>query len=135
MSAPPTPSSASVHALRAEMNSFRDWYHNIDLGNGLVTPGRGFDALWKLDRAAMDRVDFHGKTVLDVGACDGMWSFEAEKRGAKLVVAVDLFDYALERFLFCRRVLGSKVVPFFNVSAYELSDSLGRHLAAQSPPY
>ena len=50
-----------------------------------------------------------------------MFAFEAEKRGAAYVVATDLMPYALERFHFCKRVLGSRVVPFFNTSVYELS--------------
>ena len=83
----------------------------------------------------MDRVDFTQKRVLEIGACDGMWSFEAERRGAALVVATDVFDYALERFLFCKRVLKSKVVPLYSVSVYDLADSLGRYLAPQSPSH
>jgi len=116
----------NIDAVRAEMNEFRDWYHKIDLGNGLITPGRDYESIWQVCRATMDRVNFAGKRVLDVGACDGLWAFEAERRGAALVVATDLFDYALERFLFCKRILRSKIVPFYNVSVYDLSDSLGR---------
>jgi predicted nicotinamide N-methyase len=33
--------------------------------------------------------DFTGKTVLDIGAYDGFFSFEAERRGAKRVLATD----------------------------------------------
>ena len=125
----------NIAAVRAEMTGFRDWYHKIDLGNGLITPGRDYESIWQVCRATMDRVNFAGKRVLDVGACDGLWAFEAERRGAALVVATDLFDYALERFLFCKRVLGSKVVPFYNVSVYDLSDSLGRYLTGTHPPF
>lgn len=68
------------------------WYHSIDLGNGIVTPGRGNDkkrAEWlKLPES------FEGKTVLDVGAFDGFFSFEAEKRGAKRVLATDSFAWS-----------------------------------------
>jgi len=124
----------SVEELRDEMNRLPDWYHRIELGNGLVTPGRDwYHSMWLLNRSIMDQVDFKGRRVLEIGACDGLWSFEAEKRGAALVVATDLFDYALERFLFCRRVLKSKVVPLYNVSVYDLADSLARYLAPQSP--
>lgn len=53
----------------------------------------------------MDKIDFIGKSVLEIGSCDGMFAFEAEKRGAAYVVATDLMPYALDRFLFCKRVL------------------------------
>jgi tRNA (mo5U34)-methyltransferase len=125
----------NIAELRQEMFSFRDWYHKIDLGNGLITPGRDYEKIWHVCRSTMDRVDFRGKRVLDIGACDGLWAFEAERRGAALVVATDLFDYALERFLFCRRVLKSRVIPFYNVSIYDLVDSLGRHLCGTSEPF
>ena len=49
--------------------------HTIDLGQGLITPGRDFDDIWAVCRASMDKIDFRGKRVLDIGACDGLWSF------------------------------------------------------------
>lgn len=122
-------SAAEVARLREEMNSLTDWFHNIDLGNGLVTPGRGMELLWRMDRTLMDRVDFRGKSVLEIGSCDGMFSFEAERRGAAYVVATDLMPYALDRFRFCNRVLGSSVVPFYSTSVYELADWLPKLLA------
>ena len=63
------------------------WFHTIDLGGGLVTNGRD-ESLRKtgwLDLPA----DLRGKSVLDIGAWDGFFSFEAERRGAERVVAVD----------------------------------------------
>jgi tRNA (mo5U34)-methyltransferase len=63
------------------------WVHTIDLGNGVVTPG-----VWPPNRLilqAFDQIDFAGKRVLDIGCWDGLWSFEAEKRGATEVYATD----------------------------------------------
>ncbi len=54
-------------------------------------------------------------TVLDVGAWDGFFSFEAERRGAQRVVATDSFAWnglnwsTKEGFLLARETLGSKV--------------------------
>jgi tRNA (mo5U34)-methyltransferase len=61
------------------------WYHKIDLGNGIVTPG------WAPINADAYHVpaDLTGKYVLDVGAWDGYWTFEALKRGARQVIAID----------------------------------------------
>jgi tRNA (mo5U34)-methyltransferase len=89
------------------------WFHSIDLGDGYVT--RGHD-----DTAARSGVlglpaDLTGKTVLDVGAWDGFFSFEAERRGAERVVAADSFAWNGENwstkdgFLLAREALGSRV--------------------------
>jgi tRNA (mo5U34)-methyltransferase len=80
------------------------------LPDGTVTPG--------LDRsreklAALHLPDLTGKTVLDVGAWDGYFSFAAERMGASRVVAVD--SYVWERpggkdgFEYARSALGSSV--------------------------
>lgn len=66
------------------------WWHTIDLGNGLVTPGEQtrevMDSRFAL---TFDQLDLRGKTVLDVGAWDGGFSIEAKRRGAKRVIALD----------------------------------------------
>jgi tRNA (mo5U34)-methyltransferase len=89
------------------------WYHKIDLGHGIVTPGTDETQA----RLAMIGLpdDLGGKSVLDVGAWDGAFSFAAEKRGANRVMAVDSFCWSGEGwgtkdgFECARRVLGSKV--------------------------
>lgn len=90
------------------------WFHRIDLGNGRVTPGID-DSPRKLARLDMPQ-SLVGKTVLDIGAFDGFFSFEAEKRGAKRVLAVDSFVWkgrqpGLSRrsFDFARTALCSQV--------------------------
>ena len=40
--------------------------------------------------------DLRGKTVLDIGAWDGFFSFEAERRGARRVLALDHYIWALD---------------------------------------
>ena len=75
-----------VEALRREVASVR-WWHTIDLGHGVVTPGEGGSPAL-LERMRMP-ADLSGKTVLDIGTFDGFFAFEAERRGADRVVAVD----------------------------------------------
>ena len=64
------------------------WYHTLDLGNGVRTPG-AFDHAPILDRYRIpERLD--GLRVLDIATYDGFWAFEFEKRGAREVLAMDL---------------------------------------------
>lgn len=65
------------------------WYHNIDLGQGVITPGHGFFHIWDFIREQMARIDFKGKSVIDIGCRDGMFALEAERMGASQLVAVD----------------------------------------------
>ena len=66
--------------MRAAVESLQ-WWHTIDLGNGIVTRGRGGSE----DRMSWIRLpaSLAGRSVLDIGAFDGLFSFEAEKRGAR----------------------------------------------------
>jgi tRNA (mo5U34)-methyltransferase len=71
------------------------WWHSIDLGHGVVTDGfKSVEAL-KHEIEALRLPDLRGKTVLDIGAYDGFFSFEAERRGAERVVALDHYVWAL----------------------------------------
>lgn len=98
--------------VREEAERIR-WFHPIDLGNGIVTPGRD-PAPRRLARLHLpERLD--GLSVLDIGAWDGFFSFEAERRGAARVLATDWFCWGgpgwgtREGFDFARGVLGSRV--------------------------
>ena len=89
------------------------WFHRIDLGDGVVTPGLD-DTPVKLRRVKLPE-SLAGKSVLDIGAWDGFFSFEAERRGASRVVAVDSYSWngdgwgSKASFELARRVLNSKV--------------------------
>jgi tRNA (mo5U34)-methyltransferase len=65
------------------------WFHTMELGNGLITPGID-DTPDKLRRLHLP-ASFAGQSVLDIGAWDGFFSFEAERRGAADVLALDGF--------------------------------------------
>ncbi len=91
----------------------REWFHTIDLGGGVRTPGVK-DTPAELPHMRLP-VDLSGMSVLDVGAFDGFYSFEAERRGASRVVAVDSWAWnwpgsdARRNFDLAHDVLGSKV--------------------------
>lgn len=74
--------------LRDRVAAFPYWYHKIELPHGITTPG------WAPLAPQMYRLpaDLTGKRVLDVGAWDGYWTFEALKRGARQVLAIDDFS-------------------------------------------
>ena len=63
------------------------WYHTIELGPGVATPG-WFDLRGVVER--MPWPDVRGKRCLDVGTYDGFMAFELERRGADEVVATDI---------------------------------------------
>jgi len=87
------------------------WYHRIDLGDGLVTPGVVENAR-VLPRLGLPD-SLTGRTVLDIGAWDGFYSFEAARRGAKRVLATDSFSWdgrgwgSKQSFDLARSALGS----------------------------
>ncbi|HEY2715541.1 MAG TPA: methyltransferase domain-containing protein [Solirubrobacterales bacterium] len=63
------------------------WHHRIEVAPGVVTPGlqQTEDLLAQIGMPE----DLSGMRVLDIGARDGFFTFEAEKRGAAEVVALD----------------------------------------------
>lgn len=79
----------SAGELQQEVAQY-PWYHSLDLGDGVVTPGM-FDHRGSEERYGLP-ADLRGKRCLDVGTMDGFWAFAMERRGAESVVAVDLED-------------------------------------------
>jgi tRNA (mo5U34)-methyltransferase len=99
---------ADPRELRSLVDSYM-WHHQIDLGSGITTPGRDRSAS-KLD--ALKLPPLAGKSVLDIGAWDGYFSFAAERLGARRVVALDTViwhNVSKDPFELARRVLGSQV--------------------------
>jgi len=89
------------------------WCHPLTLG-GIETRPQ-----WHVRRRFRRRLEFlqipqdlTGKTVLDIGAWDGFFSFECERRGAKRVLAIDTYSwdhYGKDGFLLAHEMLKSKV--------------------------
>ena len=113
------------------------WYHTIDLGQGLVTPGfydhRPYLGCYGLPK------DLGHRTTLDIGAASGFFAFEMEKRGAE-VTATDLptwmahdfgpryqpdmnpeqaDQYLHDPFSFAHKTLGSRVKQQF-INIYDI---------------
>jgi len=109
---PPADDILDPQTLRAEVDKIK-WWHPIDLGNDVVTPGIDVTPA-RLVEIQMP-ADLTGLSVLDVGAWDGFFSFEAERRGARRVLATDSFCWGgggwgtKAGFDLARRALRSKV--------------------------
>jgi len=97
------------------------WHQKFALSDHVVSPGTN-DIGWLIDQVGLpERLD--GLSVLDVGTTNGGAAFLAERRGAKRVVAVDI--YGPERFGFNRikAALGSDV-EFVQGTIYQLPEVL-----------
>lgn len=72
------------------------WFHSIDLGQGVVTAGHKSQRQLAVEVENFRFPDLRGKSVLDINAWDGFYSFEAERRGAARVVALDEYMWAMD---------------------------------------
>lgn len=122
--------------IQDKVNAFPFWYHKIELPYGIVTPGVApiSEESYRIPK------DLAGKRVLDIGAWDGFWTFEALKRGAVEAVAIDDFSpyrhlmnederKGWDTFDFCRSVLGynNEECKRMEMSVYDISEErLGR---------
>ena len=111
------PQDVGLTRMRERVNS-RPWYHIMELAPGLITPGI-YDPRQHLDRMGFPR-DLRDKTVLDIGAYDGFFSFEAERRGARSVLAVDRHPPDHCGFALAREILASRV-EYRAASVYDLA--------------
>lgn len=96
------------------------WWHSIDLGGGVVTPG--VHSLGELqqhyERLGLPE-DLNGKRLLDIGCWDGFYSFEAEKHGAQ-VTSVDCWHPS--NFFKAKELLQSQA-EFHELSVYDVSQA------------
>lgn len=101
---------------RAAMATVAHWYHRIELAPGVVTPGVNDSprVLQELDLPA----DLRGARALDLGARDGFFAFELERRGAD-VLAVDYFAAEETGFAVAARALGSRA-RFLRANLFDL---------------
>ena len=127
---------AEAAAIAKRVKAMPYWYHRIELPGGLVTPG------WAPIHPPSYKIpqDLTGKRILDIGAWDGYWTFEALKRGASQVIAIDDFSDFLgslndqdrpgwDTFDLCRDVLGysEDQCQHHDMSIYDLSvDTFGK---------
>lgn len=93
--------------LREMVDSVPRWYHQFRFSPSVMTPGsQNSTAL--LEQLNLPR-DLGGRRVLDIGARDGFFSFECERRGAAEVLSIDYVPAEFTGFPVAKQILGSRL--------------------------
>lgn len=72
------------------------WHHSIHVGDGVVTPGGKTPGHHHDDLRRLQLPDLAHKSVLDIGAWDGYYTFMAEGAAASRVVALDHYAWSVD---------------------------------------
>ena len=94
------------------------WHHRIEVAPGVWTPGLQ-DTQTLLTQIGMPE-DLGGMRVLDIGARDGFFTFEAERRGAREVIALDNEPPDRTGFSIAAELLGSRAT-YVTENVYSLA--------------
>ena len=101
-------------SLQERVDAVPFWFHSIDLGDGVVTPGHKDQAELAREIDALALPDLRGRSVLDIGGWDGFYAFEAERRGAARVGVVDHYMWAMDspgQQAYWRRCMQQGITP------------------------
>jgi len=96
MTSPSTKAAYNKAQLEEMAESVGWWWHSIDLGQGVVTKGYKTPETLQYELESLRLPDLRDKMVLDIDAWDGFFSFEAERHGARRVVALDHYAWFLD---------------------------------------
>src|SRR5262249_48607320 len=96
-----TPAESPEAIERRKRIAATGWYHTLELGHGIATPGF-FDHRPVLQHYHLPD-SLSGQRALDVATFDGFWAFELERRGASEVVAIDVAAFTDVDFSPARR--------------------------------
>jgi 2-polyprenyl-3-methyl-5-hydroxy-6-metoxy-1,4-benzoquinol methylase len=116
------------------------WWHSYKINESITTPGlKNYSIEDEVHQWRLDDIDFKDKSVLDIGALDGGFSFYSERRGASRVVPTDKYydnfehppDHVYykmkDKVNFVREALDSKCEEPRAIDVYDLdSSSLGK---------
>jgi tRNA (mo5U34)-methyltransferase len=72
------------------------WYHQINLGDGVVTPGGKSREDIAREWEAFGLTTLVGRSVLDIGGVDGAYAFAAERAGAERIAVLDHYLWATD---------------------------------------
>ena len=105
--------------VREMINSAPRWYHRFEFAPGIFTPGIN-DSSAVLEQLDLPK-NLAGLRVLDIGARDGYFSFECERRGAE-VVPIDYMSADQTGFPVAKQLLGSRL-DLIHDNVYNLTPS------------
>lgn len=112
--------------LAQRVAALAPWFHNIDLGGGVVTAPDHF--LGDYPRFKFARfadalpADLSGRSVLDIGCNAGFYSVEMKRRGAGRVVGIDSDPrYLAQARLACDALGYGDAVEFRQMSVYDVA--------------
>ncbi len=110
--------------LKDRVEALAPWFHNIDLGQGVVTAPDHF--LGDYPRFKYARfadalpADLTGKSVLDIGCNAGFYSVEMARRGATRVLGIDEDVRYLDQARLVADTLGFPSLEFRKLSVYDV---------------
>ncbi len=105
--------------VKAQADQESYWFHKMALFEDVETAGWSNPLVEKLPHFGLPD-DMTGMRVLDIGCAEGFFSFEAERRNAGEVVAIDSFPDSIRRFNICRSAYGSRATAYL-CNVYDLS--------------
>jgi tRNA (mo5U34)-methyltransferase len=104
--------------IRHKVEAEPYWFQRVELFPGYFSPGWSDPVTEKLPFFGLPD-DLSGMRVLDIGCAEGFFAFEAEKRGAREVIAIDSFPDSVRRFNIVREARQSNAVAFL-ANVYDL---------------
>lgn len=87
----------SEQSISELVGSVPFWFHSIEVAPGVVTPGHIPLSWLQKELELIQLPDLGAKSVLDVGAWDGFFTFAAETAGARRVVALDHYAWSIDQ--------------------------------------
>lgn len=101
---------------RARIDGYHAWYHTFRFqppASEEIGPAKSqqrSEVIWNaLSRLGLPE-QASGLRILDIGCCDGLYSFAMEQRGAN-VTSIDYRDVATRGFGIARSIIGSSLEP------------------------
>ncbi len=111
--------------LEKSVADLAPWFHNIDLGHGVLTAPEHFLGDYPRQKFARFAhalpADLAGKSVLDIGCNAGFYAIEMKRRGAGRVVGIDTDDRYLAQARLASRTLGFPDIEYRNLSTYDVA--------------
>lgn len=118
-----------IQKIKDEIEKYK-WFHSIEIRPDVVTPGHKTVSTHKKESDIFfGGINLEGRTVLDIGAWNGYYSFEAKRRGASRVLATDAYCWdhqswrGKETFDFARRHLDVDVEDL-RIDVMDMSESI-----------